>query len=429
MIVILRTIVWLAFLIISSALSASVFTVNEQIDAPDTNPGNGICDSSNSIGFQCTLRAAVMEANALPGADTIVLTQAQLPYTLTIPAAGSDDDATGDLNISESVSILGFDGKAAPLPTLRPTIVADNNARIFQVEADNVSIVSLRLTGGFADNSGGAIRIDNSESVVVDAVEIFENTSTFGGGGIALFGSSAAMSFMDIHTNQSAGSGGAIMVSLSSDLTLTQSSVRSNLDTSVATPAAIRSVTSSDLALFNTTVSGNSGTGILASSTLQARNVTVLGNTGEQIEFSGSTGSTLFLRNVVVIGGCIVTGSPAGTISTNGHNFADSNGCEIELGSSNVIAADPELGPLEHQANEFSSYHIPQPGSPLIDNGHPVIGGIGCIEQDQRDTSRPIDGDGNGNDRCDIGSIEAPEPPPADSIFSDRFQVIFGPIR
>src|SRR5262245_24359270 len=48
--------------------TAATFTVNSTLDTPDANPGNGICN--DGVG-NCTLRAAIMEANAFLGADTI----------------------------------------------------------------------------------------------------------------------------------------------------------------------------------------------------------------------------------------------------------------------------------------------------------------------------------------------------------------------
>ena len=48
--------------------AAATFTVNSAGDTPDASPGNGICADS---GGNCTLRAAIQEANALAGADTI----------------------------------------------------------------------------------------------------------------------------------------------------------------------------------------------------------------------------------------------------------------------------------------------------------------------------------------------------------------------
>lgn len=47
---------------------ASSFTVNSLLDTSDANPGDGFCDDGAG---NCTLRAAIQEANSFPGADVI----------------------------------------------------------------------------------------------------------------------------------------------------------------------------------------------------------------------------------------------------------------------------------------------------------------------------------------------------------------------
>jgi CSLREA domain-containing protein len=67
----------LAALLLLSLLAAkpahtATFTVNGSGDAPDANMDNGVCDSNAFVpGNQCTLRAAIQEANGTAGADTI----------------------------------------------------------------------------------------------------------------------------------------------------------------------------------------------------------------------------------------------------------------------------------------------------------------------------------------------------------------------
>ena len=59
----------LSFVIIQAPLTrAAGFVVNSTSDAVDINPGDGICAASAN---RCTIRAAIQEANTLPGADTI----------------------------------------------------------------------------------------------------------------------------------------------------------------------------------------------------------------------------------------------------------------------------------------------------------------------------------------------------------------------
>ena len=55
----------------AGAAHAATFTVTTGNDRVDTAPGDGLC-IAQGLTAACTLRAAVQEANALPGADTIV---------------------------------------------------------------------------------------------------------------------------------------------------------------------------------------------------------------------------------------------------------------------------------------------------------------------------------------------------------------------
>lgn len=57
----------------AASAHAATLTVNDLGDAPDVTPGDGICATAGAV---CTLRAAVMEANALAGDDSIRFTVA-----------------------------------------------------------------------------------------------------------------------------------------------------------------------------------------------------------------------------------------------------------------------------------------------------------------------------------------------------------------
>ena len=69
---------------VTPALGAS-FTVDATHDAVDASPGDGVCADA---GGACTLRAAVMETNALAGEDTILLSQNV--YALSVPGMFED---------------------------------------------------------------------------------------------------------------------------------------------------------------------------------------------------------------------------------------------------------------------------------------------------------------------------------------------------
>src|SRR6187455_2320270 len=61
----------LASLLPATTAGAAGFTVASGGDGVDVAPGNGACADA---GGACTLRAAITEANALPGTDAIAVT-------------------------------------------------------------------------------------------------------------------------------------------------------------------------------------------------------------------------------------------------------------------------------------------------------------------------------------------------------------------
>lgn len=58
-----------ASLLVAGPAYAETFTVDNTTDFPDPNPGDGACVMSIFGG--CSLRAAIQEANATAGTDTI----------------------------------------------------------------------------------------------------------------------------------------------------------------------------------------------------------------------------------------------------------------------------------------------------------------------------------------------------------------------
>jgi CSLREA domain-containing protein len=80
---------------------AQNFTVDSTTDAVDAVLGNGICADASNI---CTLRAAIQEANALAGADTITL-PAEV-FQLSISGTGEELAATGDLDMRVILKLL-----------------------------------------------------------------------------------------------------------------------------------------------------------------------------------------------------------------------------------------------------------------------------------------------------------------------------------
>ena len=69
----LATLMAASLLTAQPAHASTTFTVDSTADYGDVTPGDGKCDIGTImlIGERCTLRAAIQEANATTGADTI----------------------------------------------------------------------------------------------------------------------------------------------------------------------------------------------------------------------------------------------------------------------------------------------------------------------------------------------------------------------
>ena len=78
------------------AAAGMPITVDKAADQLDTSPGDGEC---RTFGGGCSLRAAIMEANAAFGPDTIVIEPGV--YELEIPTVNDNLDATGDFDVHQ----------------------------------------------------------------------------------------------------------------------------------------------------------------------------------------------------------------------------------------------------------------------------------------------------------------------------------------
>lgn len=127
------------------ARAGADFVVNTAADLPDVSPGDGRCEATVGVD-DCTLRAAIMESNATAGQDTIAF--ADLPGSpdiFTLVQFGIDDVAqVGDLDITESLTILGID-RSETIVEAGPALVD----RVFHVlTADDVSFERLTIRHG-----------------------------------------------------------------------------------------------------------------------------------------------------------------------------------------------------------------------------------------------------------------------------------------
>jgi len=367
---------------------AANFTVNNSADVVDAAPGNGVCETATGNRV-CTLRAAIQEANALPGNDTITL-----PPGLYVLTRSSGDNAAnrGDLDITSDLTLIGAGAD---------TTVVDGNLldRVFHVFSATVQISGVTIQHGNSGSlSGGGLRNAGGTLTLADSA-VVNNSAGVSGGGIYNTGV----------------------------LTLTHSSVLSN--TAEVAGGGIRTA-GGTVGLVNVTVSGNTaktdGGGIRTSSagsntgTLLLRNVTVTNNTADHDGNGTGEGGGLYRGGgVVMLQNTLVadnfdnsagTKHPdcSGTLISQGYNLVGNNsGCNLSPITGDLIGIpsnpiDPLLGPLQNNGGPTLT-HALHPGSPAIDSGSPATPGTGggaCEATDQRNVSRPQ------GPVCDIGAYE-----------------------
>jgi uncharacterized repeat protein (TIGR01451 family)/CSLREA domain-containing protein len=188
-------------------LTNITFLVNSTDDLPDVNPGDGIAAAAGGV---VTLRAAIMEANARAGEETIELPAGT--YFLTIGGINEDGAATGDLDIVGGMGSVTIRGTGLN----NVTIDASGKDRVFDVLAGaGLRLENLTVRHGFLDNANG-VGIRSAGQLNLDTVRVANGTSganPTNGGSIAVVGGFATIFSSELLDNTISGDGGALFVS------------------------------------------------------------------------------------------------------------------------------------------------------------------------------------------------------------------------
>jgi len=181
---------WSLVLACVSTTNAATFVVDSTLDAPDAVPGDGVCASDDGL---CTLRAATMEGNALPGHDTIELPGGTYALTRQLLNPPIFDGSEGYLLLVDDTTILGSGAESTIIdaaPLNNRVLVARGNTNDYEPRL-YVEIDSVTVTGGgrqpWATSCAG-IRFEGTGSLTVRDSIITNNHAVDNGGGICLFG-------------------------------------------------------------------------------------------------------------------------------------------------------------------------------------------------------------------------------------------------
>jgi trimeric autotransporter adhesin len=276
----------------TSAQLSDTLTVNSTLDRVDIDPGDGVCDADAGSVTTCTLRAAIMEANALGGTQTIRVLPGE--YRLTIGGIDDDESLRGDLDISSNLTIGGGSS------TNRPVINGNNLDRVFHVlgAVNRVRFQNLVIRGGATSDktsdsdAGGGIFTDVTGHVSIRNTLITNNKGNLGGG-IATNRGRLTITGSTIQNNQGFGGGGGIAITgvgATNIVTILDSSIANN---TASTGGGIRVDDRGFLSLDQSTVANNTATGgssnfggggllVFATGEASLTNTTISGNSASR---------------------------------------------------------------------------------------------------------------------------------------------------
>jgi len=385
----------LLLLALAVPLQSAVFTVTKTADTLDT-----ACD------HDCSLREAVIASNTasntLEGADLIVLGPGV--YTLSRAGRNENSSATGDLDVTGSLVILGAGADATILDGGGLDRVLDVRA------AGNLEIHGVTVRNGRAESgtvsgtelgSGGGIRADGPLTVVRCLVT--GNRADRDGGGIYGRGHLAVRD--STISDNAAESGGGLF------------------QYRPAPPALDAPTPPSSLRLTNVTISSNRATYIGGAGVdhvdTEIDQITVTGNHATKYwggflrnecgcvpEDPGCCGSSHFvLSRSLIAGNTAGEGAPDCDLVANSgvyNLFGIGSFCaksSSDKAGTPESPIDPRLSPLGDHGGPTPT-HLPLPGSPAIDFAEESC----PTTRDQRGAPRPAGG--GGIEACDAGAVE-----------------------
>ena len=368
-------------------------------------------------------------------------------FTITAANAngGSSSQKVGGgmniLNSSPTLKNINFSGNLAhygagmqnqsgsPILTnvdFSGNIAIERGGGMYNLYSSNPALTNVTFSSNSAGSSGGGMYNYESSSPTLTNVTFFGNTASDGGGMLNLFTSSPTLTNVTFSSNTATHWGGGMYNSTNCNSTLTNVLFSGNSADSAGGMfnANYSSPTISHTTFSNNTAYNGGGMGN-SQSHPTLTNVTFSGNTAtnegggmSNYYFSGIMNNVTFFGNTAIDGGAMKSERSNPTVTNSIFWGNTPNQLIFVIHSYPIITysivqgdtvwdgignlnTDPLLGDLADNGG-FTMTHALGDLSPAIDAGSPTL----CPAMDQRGFYRPIDGDENTSEICDMGAYE-----------------------
>jgi uncharacterized repeat protein (TIGR01451 family) len=389
--------------------------------------GGGLASVDLHAGSSVTLTSVLVSGNQAPFGDGGGIYNRGAMHLVggelrTNSAQSGGGFANGTSNVTTGAAILDN-------VTIVDNVATSLGGGIFaSTLAASAPFGSVAVNGGAirtnrAQNGGGVFNRGASTVTVTGGAAISANSATVQAGGIGnegtlvLSGSTVALNTAPFVAGLFSAGGTSI----------NGSTFSGNVAERVG---AIRVFDGTTTTIVNSTISSNAATadgagGVDVSGTLHLRSSTVTANVGNNGGLANAGVATIV--DTILAGNRRPAGAVAECVSFPGALFSQ---------GFNVLGADPGC-PLSTSVEGVSTSHLVDAATvastvlaTLADNGGPTQthalrpgslaidgGSTTCPAVDQRGEARPVDGDGDGSARCDVGALESqsalPSPLPA----------------
>jgi hypothetical protein len=369
---------------------------------PDTRPGH-----EGEFVPQCTLRAAVQNANVTPAADLIELGNAT--YVLSLSGAGEDDSATGDLDIKTPMEISGnqFGGGSFDTVFIDAKRLKDRVFDVLPGGSLELGVATVENGKTAKGESGGCIR--SATNLQLLNIFLFRCSSSDDGGCVSVTGGTSSFTNTIFSTCRAKDEGGGLELAAGATATFLHATAGACRAATGGGIASRGNITLRDVTIDDNSAKIGGGIALLGAGTTTINSTTISENQSVNLDASQSTGGVT-LANTIVWGA--KTSDCLGTVTSAGGNLEGEVSCGFDQ-TNDQQSQDPMLAPL----NDYGKFVPVRPPtkvvttlnnvttttySPAIDHG---IDGATCIDPDARLVARQ-DVPGVGVAICDSGAAE-----------------------